>query len=128
MASGTAGVPTQVEHARALEEASRCRRRLEVLDGLAKRAARAQTAGDAVAAVAATLEEAEDDVPFALVYLLDDGGGAARLAGAIGIETRHPAAVAVIDLADPLAVWPLREAINAELEARPSRRELARAL
>ena len=91
-----------------MEEESRCRRRLEVLDMLAKRAARAHTVGDAVAAVAAALEEARDDVPFALVYLLDDGGGSARLAAAIGIETRHPAAVAVIELADPLAVWPLR--------------------
>ena len=118
MASGTAGVGAQVELARAMEDLSRCRRRLEVLDMLAKRSAGAQTVVDAVAAVAASLEEAGDDVPFALVYLLDDAGGSARLASAIGIETRHPAAVAVIELADPLAVWPLRQAIDAELEAR----------
>jgi signal transduction histidine kinase len=118
MASATAEVGTQIELARALEDVSRCGRRLEVLDRLAKRSAGAQTVVDAVAAVAAALEEARDDVPFALVYLLDDGGGSARLARAIGIETRHLAAVPVIDLADPGAFWPLRGAIDAEVEAR----------
>ena len=54
--------------------------------------------------------------PFALLYLLEDGGRSARLACAIGIHTRHSAAQTVIELADPVAVWPLREAIDAELD------------
>ena len=47
------------------------------------------------------------DVPFALIYLFDDGGDA-RLAGASGIESDHPLALALRESAAPLA-WPVED-------------------
>ena len=116
MTDSAAPAAAEIESASAVSEVARCRRRLEVIDRLATRSARALTEGDAVAAVAAALEEAKGDVPFALVYLVDDRGASARLAAAVGIEARHPAAVAVIELADASAIWPLKQAMNAEAE------------
>jgi signal transduction histidine kinase len=101
----------------AIGEAVRCQHHLEVLERLATRSAQAATAGHALAAVSAALEEVSDEVPFALVYLLDDRNVFARLAAAVGLENSEPAAPAVIELAQASPVWPLRQALSSELEA-----------
>lgn len=54
-------------------------RRLRTLRALAEGAAHAESAEDAVDRAAKTLAPA--DTPFALLYLVDAGGGSARLAG-----------------------------------------------
>jgi signal transduction histidine kinase/CheY-like chemotaxis protein len=95
---------------------SRCLHRLEVLDVLATRSAQARSDAEAAAALVAALQESQDEVPFALLYLAEGGGASVRLAAAVGIETSHPAAVAVIELSDASCVWPLRQAVNTPLE------------
>jgi PAS domain S-box-containing protein len=47
-------------------------------------------------------------LPFTLIYVFDDGE--ARLAGSSGITEGHPAAPGTIDVDDPDALWPVREA------------------
>ncbi|WP_240468422.1 SpoIIE family protein phosphatase [Streptomyces dangxiongensis] len=48
----------------------------------------------------------QQDVPFSLTYLFDDG--TARLTGATGIAAGHPAAPAVLAADAPDGVWPTR--------------------
>ena len=56
--------------------------------------------------------ENQRDIPFSLLYLYDDGDGhdggctRAQLAGATGIELRHPAAVAEMAVGDDNQAWP----------------------
>ena len=109
--------PAQVAGADLAKTVSRYQCRLEVLDVLTTRSAQARTAADALAAFATALESAKDDVPFSLVYLLDERDASARLATATGIETLHPAAVPAIELDDASPIWPLARAMNAEIEA-----------
>ncbi|GAA4102728.1 SpoIIE family protein phosphatase [Actinomadura miaoliensis] len=53
------------------------------------------------------------DLPFTLTYLFDDEGGA-RLAGASGIPSGHPAAPATLRADDPDAVWPASTLLQGE--------------
>ena len=101
----------------AMNDVSRWPRRLALLDALATRSSQARTEAEVVATVAAGLEQADGDVPFALVYLVGQGDSSARLAAAVGLEPSHPAAVGVIDLADTSAIWPLQQAMCGELAA-----------
>ena len=69
----------------------------------------AKSAEEACRTAARTLAENPHDLPFVLVYLLDDEG-AARLAGATGLPEGSPAAPAMIDLSGAggrVAGWPL---------------------
>jgi PAS domain S-box-containing protein len=66
-------------------------RRLRLLNALAE-AARARSPAEACLHAAAELVRAPDDVPFALIYLLDDGGGSATLAGAASMLPGDPLA------------------------------------
>ena len=72
-------------------------RRLRLLNALAE-AARAKTPADACALVAAQTARFPSDVPFALLYLLDEVAGVVRLAGAANIEPGTPEAPASIAL------------------------------
>src|SRR5450759_3064302 len=45
--------------------------------------------------------------PFTLMYLFDDDGTGARLTCSPGIPAGHPAAPALIELADPNPCWPV---------------------
>jgi PAS domain S-box-containing protein len=82
-------------------------RRQRTLRELAEKTARSRTAGGACAAAADVLAGNRHDVPFALIYLLEDvarlqqgpldGGGVARLAGATGLPAGSPGS--------PPAVW-----------------------
>lgn len=69
------------------------------------------TASELFSAVERVLDNAKD-LPFALIYLLDDTGTEARLACRIGIPEDHPRAPATIALADAAAAWPLRDALQ----------------
>jgi signal transduction histidine kinase len=91
-------------------------RRLKVLGALGASAVGATSREVASAAAAGVLAEARADVPFALVYLLDEGGRSARLTGLAGLEPGHPAAPAQVPLAGPGAPWPLAGARRVEVE------------
>jgi signal transduction histidine kinase/DNA-binding response OmpR family regulator len=82
-------------------------RRLRLLNALA-RATQAKTKGDACAHAAEQLVRFPSDIPFALLYLIDDPAGVARLAGASNIEPGAPFAPTSIAFGDG-SLWPLDE-------------------
>ena len=86
-------------------------RRLRALREVSARAAGARSAVEACAAAAAALTGSVDDLPFALLYLLDDDQRRATLAGISGVSRGTAGSPASIDLDDPAAPWPLREAM-----------------
>ncbi|HEY1259789.1 MAG TPA: ATP-binding protein [Stellaceae bacterium] len=91
-------------------------RRVAALRDLGARAIEAKTAEAACAAAAATLASYPRDVPFALIYLIDEDGAAARLAGAAGIAPgteASPLAIRLDGNADARS-WPLAEVISDE--------------
>jgi GAF domain-containing protein len=61
-------------------------RRVTVLRDLSSRASYAKTAEEACATAASVLSDHAKDVPFALLYLLEQKGNSARLAGTAGVE------------------------------------------
>lgn len=69
----------------------------------------ARTVADACERCATALGTNPRDLPFALIYLADNGSGLRR-AGATGIEPGHPAAPALAPPDD--ALWPLTEAMR----------------
>jgi signal transduction histidine kinase len=73
-------------------------RRLLTLRELAARTAEAKTVEEACALSAAALAINAHDLPFALIYLLNDNGKQAQLAGATGIEPGGPASPLVVEL------------------------------
>src|SRR5262249_9793566 len=62
---------------------------------------------------------------FVLLYLLDDDGRRATLAGSAGIESGTPASPAAVDLDDPAAPWPFGRVVGegkaVEVEGLPGR-------
>jgi PAS domain-containing protein len=89
------------------------RRRLRTLRELAAgTAGGARSAEEACRTAATTLNENPRDLPFALIYLLDDEGRYARLTGLVGLDesgqTFPVAAPEVVDLQGPDDPWPLR--------------------
>ncbi|WP_437274877.1 ATP-binding protein [Sorangium sp. So ce375] len=92
-------------------------RRLQLLGTLAARAADARSVQDVCRVMMDTVAEAGRDVPFALLYLVDDDGVKVRLAGTAGLDPGHPAAPATVGLgAAAGAVWPLHRALRADVE------------
>ena len=84
-------------------------RRLQTLRDLGRIAVK--TAEEACQSAVNTLAANPYDVPFALVYLLEDEAQEARLVCASGMETSHaagPERIAMNEPADP-ATWPLRD-------------------
>lgn len=85
-------------------------RRAAALRDLGVRASSARTEAEACAFAADALGHHSRDVPFALIYLLDDDGRTARITGAAGTETGAPVSPAVVRLGDGedgASVWPL---------------------
>ena len=66
-----------------------------------------RTEDEVIAAAAGRLAGNQRSLPFALFYVFDEGGTTARLAGASGMEEGERAAPAVLDVADPDAIWPV---------------------
>ncbi len=86
-------------------------RRLRTLRALAEQATQAKSAEEACAVAAATMRENPYDLPFAMVYLLDENGATARLAGAT--MTGVPAGPAMIELhGEADDVWPLSQVVE----------------
>jgi signal transduction histidine kinase len=81
-------------------------RRLATLGSLAASTRGLRTAEEVCDRAARTLANDSNDVPFALVYLLDEGGRA-RLAGRAGLEPDASIAAPGFDPALPGAPWPL---------------------
>jgi PAS domain S-box-containing protein len=93
------------------------KRRLSALRDLGSRSAEAKTAEEACAIVAATLAQYPEEVPFALLYLLDGDGQKARLAGAAGVEMGKADSPLEIKLRDQISreqPWPLAETLRSE--------------
>lgn len=83
-------------------------RQQRTLRELATIAAGARTAEEACTRAAAILAENTWDVPFALLYLLDETGDTARLASTVGFgSSQSSAAPALLQRADARAAWPL---------------------
>jgi len=89
-------------------------RRMRALRDLAARTA--DTPLEACAGAAAALAADPMDVPFALLYLLDDGRKQVTLAGGAGLEAGSYAAPRVIDVSDDRGhpAWPLARVLTAE--------------
>ena len=81
-------------------------RRMKTLRAVATATGEATTESQACDLVGKVLGKSSDDLPFALVYLLDRDGTRARLASAAGLATGTRASPVEIDLAAPSS-WPL---------------------
>jgi signal transduction histidine kinase len=68
-------------------------RRLRTLSAIADQSADAKTVDEACRSVAAALADNERDLPFALIYLVDDQARSARLAAATGLSDADSASV-----------------------------------
>ncbi len=87
-------------------------RRLRTLGTLSARASEAKGPDEACRVAASVLADARSDVPFALLYLLDEGGATAHLAGSMGIEAGHRAAPSPVRIPDTsAALWPFKDAL-----------------
>ena len=84
-------------------------RRLRLLSSLAS-ATIAKTKEEACAIAAKELSQAPNDLPFALLYLLDSAGQVARLVGTSQLDSGGPHSAASIRLGQD-AVWPFAEAL-----------------
>lgn len=91
-------------------------RRLRTLRDLAAQAGEAKNVEVACKIAAATLANNSADLPFALLYLLDETGESAHLAGVAGLEAGTPASPATIVLSEgdsaQRGTWPLHTAIQ----------------
>ena len=81
------------------------RRRLRLLRALAERAAEAKSIDEACEIAAATLADNPNDIPFALLYLLEPDGARARLACASGLTLPHPASPPTVELGGDGDPW-----------------------
>ena len=83
-------------------------RRTGVLRELGDRTAGARSAEEACALAATSLGTSTHDVPFSVLYLVDEDGKQARLAGVSGLPAGSPAAPEVVSLgAEDDSTWPL---------------------
>jgi PAS domain S-box-containing protein len=89
-------------------------RRVLALRDLASRSVEAKTAEDACAEAARTLAAYRKDVPFVLVYLLDESGEVAHLAGKAETEDCSDLCPPTVTLNDAKAAWPMEQCLRAE--------------
>ncbi|MGH9619931.1 MAG: sensor histidine kinase, partial [Bryobacteraceae bacterium] len=86
-------------------------RRLALQRDLAARTVQVRTIPDACASCAAALATNSRDLPFALLYLKQQGAGRAVLMGRAGIAAGHPAAPPDVSF-DSSSFWPIAEALR----------------
>jgi len=111
VAGGVGGVLATVHE---ITEKVVAERRVVALRDLGAGVGEASTAEQACSLAAAALARHAKDVPFALLYLLDDGGRQARLAGAAGFTSDAPGPQ-IVDLGDAAAdPWRLAEALRTQ--------------
>ncbi len=89
--------------------------RLRTLAALGAGAREAATAREACERAARILEQSTADVPFSLLYLLDDSGTRAERVATSSLETDHPAAPASVALDAEGALWPFGRAAKGPL-------------
>jgi PAS domain S-box-containing protein len=87
-------------------------RRLRTLRDLGRGVSTAKTAEEACQSTAKILEKNPADIPFALLYLLDDDGRCARLAATAGFTGESQATPQLIDLTLSTAAWPLKQVLD----------------
>src|SRR5215510_7032494 len=88
-------------------------RRLKTLRDLSRMGLETKAVEGACEAAARTLRENAADIPFALIYLLDDDGTHARLVATTRIAAGSAAAPERVDLSDTAeAAWPLRRVLD----------------
>jgi PAS domain S-box-containing protein len=90
------------------------RRRMQTLRELGARRASNLTEAETIGTACRALAQFPVDLPFSLVYLYDDDGRTARLAGRTGFAGEHPAAPPALDVeADPAdQAWPAAAALS----------------
>ena len=86
-------------------------RQLALLRELASYTAEARTFQEACQRSAAALGTNPWDLPFAMMYVAEPGGGDLLLRASRGIDAGHPAAPAALGL-DGLSPWPVREVLS----------------
>jgi PAS domain S-box-containing protein len=91
-------------------------RRLRILSELAAESLAEKSAAAACASAAAIIAKARDDIPFALLYLIDPAGDAALLEQAVGIPfgdgTISPPKVELGSLKAASTPWPIAEIVR----------------
>jgi PAS domain S-box-containing protein len=93
-------------------------RRVNILRDLGSRAAEARTAEEACCIAATTLSKHPKDIPFALLYLMDETRDEARLAATCGFpddlvsDTVNPAVIRWAERATESVSWPLQQAFD----------------
>ena len=93
-----------------MTQATLAERRLQVLRDLADKTAEAKTVDDACAVITHTLDGHALDLPFVVLYLMQQEGKQARLVSTTGVQPGTSIAPRLVDLADESFVWPLAEA------------------
>jgi PAS domain S-box-containing protein len=86
-------------------------RQLKLLRALASEAAAAQTVEEACRLSANSLQHNPYDLPFAMIYLLDQEQQMVYLAGTSGIEKGHPAVPETVALSAQ-ALWPFADVLK----------------
>ena len=89
-------------------------RRILALRDLGLRSGEARTADEACADAAATLASCSKDVPFALVYLLDEKGESAHLVAQAGADACASLTPDIVPLLDGSAAWPFAECLRTQ--------------
>ncbi|TWI66455.1 signal transduction histidine kinase [Pseudoduganella lurida] len=84
-------------------------RRLASLSALSAAALREDSVASASETAMATIARNPQDMPFALLYLLDDAGGTALLQGAVHLPPSAGLAPAAVPLEGDTGPWPLRD-------------------
>jgi signal transduction histidine kinase/DNA-binding response OmpR family regulator len=92
-------------------------RRIAALRELGARSAETKSTAEACLAASEMLAKSPKDVPFALIYLLEHEGKAARLVAATGVPDAEAIAPSHVRLTDGVSddcPWPLAEAVRTE--------------
>lgn len=89
-------------------------RRLRMLRALGERASEGKTSDEACQIAAATLAGNRADIPFALLYLLDEEQKKAHLAGRTGVPPASDLAPDVIEIDSETAPWPFSDITSDE--------------
>jgi signal transduction histidine kinase/DNA-binding response OmpR family regulator len=87
-------------------------RRLATLRELARRASDARTPVQACTTAAVVLAANPIDVPFALIYLVEEDGTIARRVCAVGLPPDHPANFERIEIGGAPVLWPLGDVVH----------------
>lgn len=86
-------------------------RQLALLQELAARASEARTIEAVCARSMDAMETNRRDLPFAMIYMIDQVTGRATLAGTSGIEPGHDAAPPEMELNASSSIWPLGQVV-----------------